>query len=466
MDFDLVVHGGEVVAGGEVVRADVGVSGGRIAAIAERLSGGARRVDASGRLVLPGGVETHCHVAQESSTGLMTADDYDTASASALVGGNTCIVPFAAQQRGETLAQVMETYMGRGAKSRLDWSFHLILSDPTEAVLAELPGVVARGITSFKVFLTYDRMKLDDAQFLAVLGAARAHGALAMVHAENDAMVKAAVARLLAEGKTAPKWHAPSRPAAAEAEAISRAIRLAEFAGAGLFIVHVSTPEGAALVARAGAEGRPVFGETCPQYLFLTAEDLDRPGMEGAKYVCAPPLRDRETQAVLWDHVRRGTFVCVSSDHAPYRFDETGKFANGRDAPFPKIANGMPGIGARLPLMFSEGVVGGRITLPQFAALTAGNACRVFGLERKGAVAVGKDADLAVWDPEETWTLTAESQRDAMDYSPFEGRRITGRPVTVIAGGRVALEGGEVLARPGDGRFVSRARFAGGGACG
>jgi dihydropyrimidinase len=459
--FDLVVHGGTVVAGEAVVRADIGVADGRIAALAERIAGGERRIDASGRLVLPGGIETHCHLAQESGAGVMTADDYDTGSAAALAGGHTCIVPFAAQRRGERLADVMATYRGRAASSRLDYSFHLILSDPSEAVVAELPEVVAGGVTSLKVFLTYQGVKVDDAQFLTVLQAAQAHGALTMVHAESDAMIRAAQAALLAEGKTEPKWHAPARPPAAEAEAIARAIRLAAFAGAPLFIVHVSTDEGAALVAAAASAGAEVWGETCTQYLVLTADDLDRPGMEGAKFVCAPPLRDRATQAVLWRHVAAGTFVCVTSDHAPYRFDETGKFHAGRDIPFTEIANGLPGIGLRLPILFSEGVAAGRIGLAEFARLTAGGPARLFGIERKGAIAPGLDADLAIWDPEAVREVPPGGWHDAMDYTPYEGMRVAGWPETVIARGRVAFESGRVGAQPGDGRFVPRAPFRG-----
>lgn len=456
--FDLVVHGGEIVTSEGRFTGDVAVKDGRIAAIAERISGGARRIDAAGRLVLPGGIETHAHVAQESSSGIMGADGYESASISAAFGGNTCIVPFAAQHRGQSIDEVLRIYGERAAGSLLDYSWHLIVTDPSpEALSDQLPRAFAAGVTSFKVFMTYDLMNLGDAGMLDILSVAKAHGAMTMVHAENDAMVKWMNARLAAGGHAAPRYHAVSRPEIAEAEAIHRAVSLARLVDAPLFIVHVSTAAGAKIVAEAQAEGAAIWAETCPQYLAFTAADLDRPGMEGAKYVCSPPVRSVETQSALWDAIRRGVFTAISSDHAPYRFDETGKFLHGRDIPYPKIANGMPGIGARLPWLFTEGVVAGRITLEEFVKLTAVNSARLFGLTRKGRIAPGMDADLAVWDPEASWILTHASQHDAMDYTPFEGMRMQGRPETVIARGDVVVAEGALQAAPGRGRFVPRA---------
>lgn len=461
MEFDCVIHCGTVVTPSETWMGDIGIHDGRIAALAERIPGGARRIDAGGRIVMPGGIEAHCHIAQESSAGLMGADDYFTGSVSAAFGGNTSFIPFAAQHRGQSVDAVLATYDSRAApNSVLDWSYHLIVSDPTEAVLTEeLPRAFARGVTSFKVFMTYDLMNLGDGGMLRVLEVARAHGALVMVHAENNEMVRWMNARLAAQGLTAPRYHAVSRPELAEAEAINRAIMLARLVGAGLFVVHVSTAEGAALIARAKAEGHDIHAETCPQYLALTRDDLDRPGMEGAKFICSPPLRDAATQGVLWDHVRRGTFASVSSDHAPYRFDATGKFVNGADAPYPRIANGMPGIAARLPYLFSEGVVAGRLSLQQFAALSSANAARVFGMTTKGALLPGRDADLVLWDPEARRRVTLADQHDAMDYTPFEGLELTGVPRLVMGRGAVLVEDGVLKAERGQGRFVPRAPY-------
>jgi dihydropyrimidinase len=263
--------------------------------------------------------------------------------------------------------------------------------------------------------------------------------------------------RLGDAGLTAPRYHAISRPALAEEEAINRAVSLAKLVDAPLFVVHVSTPGGAAIVQRERLAGARLFAETCPHYLAFTRNDLDRPGMEGAKYVCSPPLRDRAAQDALWDHVRMGTFDCISSDHAPYRYDETGKFLNGAAPPYSKIANGMPGLAARLPFLFSEGVMTGRMSPSRFAALGASNAARVFGLTRKGRIAPGMDADLAIWNPQATRVMRAADQGDAMDYTPFEGREITGWPEIVIARGDVIVAGGAVTAPPGRGRFVARA---------
>jgi dihydropyrimidinase len=457
--MELVIRGGTVATASDTFRADVGIRDGRIVALGEDLTA-PDMIDATGRLVLPGGIEAHCHIAQESATGGMTADDYRSGSISAAFGGNSCFVPFAAQHRGMGVTETLDLYDSRATgASVIDYGYHLIVADPTEVALRdELPAAFARGVTSFKVFMTYDLMKIDDGQFLDILSVARRHGALTMVHAENSGIIKWVSDRLVAGGHTAPRYHAISHPAAAEVEAINRAVALARFVDAALLIVHVSTPEGAAIVAKARLEGAKIFGETCPQYLFLTRDDLDRPGMEGAKFMCSPPLRDAETQAALWRHVQAGTFSVVSSDHAPYRYDKTGKLANGPQASFKQIANGMPGIAARLPLLFSEGVNGGRITLNQFVALSATNAAKLYGMHpAKGTIAIGSDADIAIWDPAETRNVTVADQHDAMDYSPFEGRQVTGWPVTVLSRGQRVIDGGALVAAPGRGRFVKRA---------
>lgn len=458
MQFDTVIHDGTLVTASETASADIGIRDGRIVAIAEHLAGGDQRIDAGGRLVMPGGIEGHAHIAQESSSGVMGADDYYSGSVSAAFGGNSSFIPFAAQHRGQSVDDVITTYDARAARSVLDYSYHLIISDPTPAVLEDqLPRAFARGITSFKVFMTYDLMNIGDGGMLDILTVARNHGAVTMVHAENNDMVKWMNKRLADKGLTAPKYHAISRPELAEEEAINRAIALAKLVDAPLFIVHVSTAGGAAIVQREILAGTRLFAETCPQYLALTRDDLDRPGMEGAKYICSPPLRDRATQDALWGHVRSGTFSSVSSDHAPYRYDETGKFLNGADAPYPKISNGMPGIGARLPYLFSEGVVKGRISLHQFVQLSSTNAARVFGMSKKGGIAPGMDADIAIWDPETTRTITLADQHDNMDYSPFEGMELTGVPETVLNRGAMITHKGELIAREGQGRFVARA---------
>lgn len=458
MDFDTVIHDGTVATAADTFKADIGISNGRITAIAERIDGGAKRIDAGGRLVLPGGIEAHAHIAQESSSGVMSADDYLSGSISAAFGGNSSFIPFAAQHRGQSIDDVISTYDARGARSVIDYSYHLIISDPTPEVLYEqLPRAFARGITSFKVFMTYDLMNIGDGGMLDILTVAREHGAITMVHAENNDMVKWMNKRLADAGLTAPKYHAISRPELAEEEAINRAVSLAKLVDAPLFVVHVSTAGGAQIVQREIQAGTRLFAETCPQYLALTRNDLDRPGMEGAKFICSPPLRDTQTQEALWQHVRAGTFASVSSDHAPYRFDETGKFLNGADAPYPKISNGMPGIAARLPYLFSEGVVKGRISLQQFVGLSSTNAARTFGMTQKGSIAPGMDADIAIWDPETTRKITVADQQDNMDYTPFEGMELTGVPETVLNRGSLITHKGKLEGKEGQGNFIARA---------
>ena len=456
-ELDLAIRGGTVATAEATFRADIGIREGRVAAIADDLRA-PDEIDATGKLVLPGGIEAHCHIAQESGAGIMTADDYESGSISAAFGGNSAFVPFAAQQRGTGIREALDTYAARAeGRSVIDYSWHLIVADPTDEALAELPEAVARGVTSFKVFTTYHGVRIDDRQLLDILAVARAHGALTMVHAENDGMIEWMSARLLEGGHGAPRYHAPSHPALAEEEAIFRAIALARLVDAPLFIVHVSTPGGARILREAREAGAKVFGETCTQYLVLTRDDLDRPGMEGAKFICSPPLRDRETQAALWRHVKTGTFAVVTSDHAPYRFDETGKLKAGPEAHFRQIANGMPGIETRLPLLFSEGVVKGLITLSEFVAVSATNAARTYGMHpEKGTIAVGADADIAIWHPDETRTIRHADLHDAMDYTPYEGFEVTGWPVTVLSRGRRVVDHGTLVAQPGDGRFVAR----------
>jgi dihydropyrimidinase len=458
--FDLVVRGGTVATETGTACADVGVSDGVVAALGRRLGPGAREIDATGRLVLPGGIDAHCHVDQKSSSGLMTADDFFTAGASAACGGTTTIIPFAAQHRGQSLRAVVEAYHERaGSRAFVDYGFHLIVSDPTSVVLEdELPGLVADGCPSLKVYMTYDALKVTDRQMLAIFEAGRRAGAIVMVHAENSDAVAWTTERLLAQGLTEPRYHPASRPAAAEGEATNRAIALAELAGADVFIVHVSCREALAPIVAARARGARVWAETCPQYLVLTAADMDQPGFDMARFICSPPLRNREDHTVLWAALADGHLDLVASDHAPYRLrDPQGKMVHGAGAPFTKIPSGMPGLELRMPLLYSEGVRSGRITLSQFVALTATNPARIYGFyPRKGTIAPGSDADLAIWEADLARVVAQADLHDAMDDSPFEGRTVTGWPVTTIARGEVLWHEGQVAGQPGRGRFVAR----------
>lgn len=457
--LDLKISGGTVANADETFTADIGVRDGRIVAIGKELGEASRDIDARGKYVLPGGIEAHCHIEQESSGGIMTSDDYWSGSVSAAFGGNTCFVPFAAQHRGQKLKDVLELYHGRAApKSVIDYSFHLIISDPTPDVLQrELPKAIEDGISSFKVYMTYDKLIVNDEQMLEIFATAKRHGALTMIHAENNAMIKWMSNRLVDGGHDRPKHHALSHPRSAESEAINRAIALAGFVDTPILIVHVSTEAGARIIAKARYDGQKVFGETCPQYMFLNAEQMDLPGMDGAQLCCSPPLRDRASQEEIWRCLQNGTFQVYSSDHAPYRYDDTGKLHAGPNPPFTKIANGLPGIEMRLPLLFSEGFMQGRITLNHFVALAAANVSRIYGLDhRKGSITEGKDADIAIWDPKETRTVRAADLHDNMEYTPYEGMRVTGWPTTVIGRGKVLVENNELQVERGNGDFVPR----------
>ncbi|MGQ0662394.1 MAG: dihydropyrimidinase [Pseudomonadota bacterium] len=458
-DFDLVVKGGVVATAADAVKADIGIKDGRIAALAERLAGGARTIDATGRLVLPGGVDGHCHFDQPMRDGSVMADDFTSGSRAAACGGTTTIIPFACQVKGKSLREAVKDYHARAAgKSLIDYAFHLIVSDPSQQVLGqELPALIKDGYTSFKIYMTYDELKLDDRQILDVLAVARAEGAMVMMHAENSDCIAWLTQRLELAGRTAPKYHAASRPMAVEREATHRAIALAELLDVPILIVHVSGREAVEQIRWAQARGLRIYAETCPQYLFLSEDDLGKDGMEGAKCICSPPPRDKANQEAIWDGLTGGVFQIFSSDHAPFRFrDPKGKLRAGAKAPFRQVPNGIPGVETRLPLLFSEGVGKQRLTLEHFVALTATTPAKMYGLHpRKGTIAIGADADLAIWDPERKVKIANRNLHHNVDYTPYEGMTVTGWPVTTLSRGEVVWQDGEVKGTPGHGRFLS-----------
>ena len=458
-EFDLTIRNGRISTASDTYHADIGVRDGVIVAIGSGLAPGTRDIDAAGRWVLPGGIDSHCHVEQLSGMGMMCADDFYSATVSAAFGGTTTIIPFAAQHRGDLLPEVVADYSKRAAeKAVIDYGFHLIVSDPTEQALKhDLPALIKSGITSFKVFMTYERMKLDDFQLLDVLDVADREGALVMVHAENNDMIRWVARRLVERGMTAPRYHAVAHTPLAESEATNRAVALARMMDVPLMIVHVAGLEAVRVVHSSQALGLPIHAESCPQYLFLTAEDLDLPGLEGAKFCCSPPPRDPESQAAVWQGLLDGTLQMFSSDHAPYRFDESGKLPKGEATTFKDMANGLPGLEVRMPLLFSEGVMTGRMTIERFVALTATNHARTYGLHpRKGMIAVGADADIGIWNPERRVTLSTAMLHDNVGYTPYEGRVVQGWPEIVVSRGRVVVENGVLDAERGSGRFLVR----------
>src|SRR5437763_2563479 len=456
-DYDLVIRNGTVATAADTTVCDVGIKDGIVATLGKGLAAGAIEIEAGGRFVLPGGIDSHCHIEQRSSAGVVCADDFYSATVAAAFGGTTTVIPFAAQHRGQSLRRVVEEYHeAAGPKALIDYAFHLIISDPTEQVLGqELPALIRDGYTSFKVYMTYDLLQLDDGQMLDILAVARREGALVMVHAENHDMIKWLTARLLDRGLAAPRYHAVSHARLAEGEATNRAVTLSQLLDVPILLVHVSAAEAIEVIRSAQTKGLKIYGETCPQYLFLTADDIAKPGVEGAKFCCSPPPRDHAAQQAVWTGLRNGTFQVFSSDHAPYRFDASGKLPKGDKTTFKEIANGVPGIELRLPLLFSEGVGKGRLDLNAFVALTSTNHAKLYGLyPKKGTIAVGSDADIAVWDAEREVTISYGMLHDNVGYTPYEGRHIHGWPVTVLSRGRVVVDDGKLAAERGSGRFL------------
>jgi dihydropyrimidinase len=461
-DFDLVIANGTVATASDTFKADVGIRDGRIVALAAGLAGGSQTIDATDRLVLPGGIDSHIHVSQPSGPGIVMADDFESATRSAAFGGNTLVMPFCLQQKGESLRQALKDYHAKAdGKCYVDVSFHLIISDPLPSVLGqELPALVDDGYTSFKVFMTYQDLALTDIELLEVFSTARETGALVMVHAENYDAIRFLTDRLERAGKTAPRYHATSRPIPVEREATYRAISLAELIDVPIMVVHVSNGEAMEEIRRAQSRGLKVYGETCPQYLVLTEKDLEGLNMEGAKHVCSPPPRDLASQEACWRGLQSGIFQIFSSDHCPFRYDDpAGKLAPKGRTSFRWVPNGIPGVETRLPILFSEGVVKRRITLNHFVAVTATNHAKMYGLHpRKGTIAIGSDADIAIWDPTRKSTIAAANLHHGADYTPYEGFEVTGWPVTTIVRGKVVVDGGELVGSLQHGGHVTRAR--------
>lgn len=456
--FDTVIRNGTLATASDVFSADLGISDGRISAIGTNLGAGKTEIDAKGRLVLPGGVDGHCHFDQPTSDGTIMADDFYTGSRSAAWGGTTTVIPFAIQFKGQSLRDAVADYHRRAnGKSFIDYAFHLIVSDPTEQLIGQdLPALIRDGYTSFKIYMTYDDMKLNDRQVLDLLTVARRDGAMAMIHAENADFISWLTDKLLAEGHTEPRYHADSRPMAVEREATHRAITMAELADVPILIVHVSGREAVEQIHWAQGRGMKIYAETCPQYMVLTEHDLHGHGFEGAKCICSPPPRDKANQAAIWDGLAGGVFQIVSSDHAPFRYaDPKGKMIRGDKTPFNWVPNGIPGVETRLPILFSEGVKKGRISLQRFVELSATNPAKMYGLyPRKGTLAIGADADIVIYDPDRKVSITNSLLHHNVDYTPYEGLEVTGWPETVLSRGEILVQKGEFMAKEGRGQFL------------
>jgi dihydropyrimidinase len=461
-EYELIIRGGDVATAADTFRADVGVRGGKIVAIADKLTDGARVIDASGLLVMPGGIDSHVHLAQPSGGGVKMADGFETGTRSAIAGGNTTVLPFALQPRGASLrASVTDYHKEADGNAYCDYGFHLIVTDPTPSALGqELPSLVADGYSSFKVFMTYDDLVLNDRQLLEVFDCARGCGALVMVHCEGYDAIKFMTQRLEAAGKIAPYYHAVSRPEAVEREATHRAISHGELLDTPIMIVHVSGREAMEQIRWAQRRGLKVYGETCTQYISLTADDLKGLNMDesGGKYVCSPPPRDRASWDAIWEGIRGGVFQTFSSDHCPFLYESAqGKLNPKARTSFKWVPNGIPGVESRMPILYSKGVVEGRITVNEFVALTSTNHAKMYGLyPRKGAIGVGFDADIVLWDPNKRETIRQEIMHHGADYTPYEGLAVTGWPVMTLLRGEVVAEDGRIVGAKGGGRFLKR----------
>src|SRR5215469_15100780 len=457
MRFDTVIRNGTLVTATDTYASDIGVENGRITAIAQSLpvDGASKLVDATGMLVMPGGIDVHTHLDMPFG-GTTSADDFESGTIAAAYGGTTTLIDFAIQQKGQSLRQAFETWMKKAdRKAAIDYAFHCIITDLGNAQLEEMGALIGEGVSSFKLFMAYPGvLMVDDATIFRAMSQAAKYGALICMHAENGGAIDVIVRRALQEGKRAPKYHALTRPTTAEGEATNRAIALAEMAGSPVYIVHLSCNDALEKVREARDRGLPAYAETCPQYLYLSLENMEAPGFEGAKYVFTPPLREKWHQEKLWAGLAADQLQVVSTDHCPFCYKEQKEL--GKDD-FTRIPNGGPGIEHRLSLVYSGGVHGKHFSPNRFVQLVSTAPAKLFGLyPRKGTIAVGSDADLVLFDPKHEEVISAKTHHMRVDYSMFEGIKIKGVPKTVLSRGKSVIEGNKFVGRPGAGQFIRR----------
>jgi dihydropyrimidinase len=458
----LLIHGGTLVTARDTWSADILVEDDRIREIAPSipLTTADRAINADGMLVMPGGIDVHTHLDMPFG-GTTSSDDFETGTRAAAYGGTTTIVDFAIQARGTKMRDALDTWWRKAdGKACIDYGLHMIVTDLAEAGLEDMDSMVREGVASFKLFMAYPNvLMVDDATIFRAMRQTAKNGALVCMHAENGGVIDIIVQRALAEGRTAPIYHALTRPVLAEAEAVHRSIALAEMAGAPVYIVHLSSEDALNQVREARDRGLPAFAETCPQYLLLSIEELERPGFEGAKYVFTPPLREKHHPPKLWNGLKHDHLQVVSTDHCPFCFKEQKQL--GKDD-FTKIPNGGPGIENRLQLMYHHGVSSGKIPLNRFVELVSTTPARLFGMyPRKGTLAAGSDADIVVWDPEAEHTISAATHHMRVDYSMFEGFSVRGNARQVISRGDLIVDNGKFLGRAGRGQYLKRAAKGG-----
>jgi dihydropyrimidinase len=450
-----LIRNGRVVTAVDDYKADILIDGETVSTIGARLDMEADRViDASGKLVIPGGIDPHTHM-ELPFGGTESSDDFRTGTIAAAHGGTTTIIDFAVQYKGQSLVEGLDNWHRKAeGKCAIDYGFHLITTELEDNQIEEMHALIDEGVTSFKMFMAYPGVFLvDDATIFRAMSAAGERGGLICMHAENGIVINEIIKRALAQGRTAPKYHALTRPTRAEAEGVHRAIAIAEMAESPVYIVHLSCADALNQVREARDRGLPAFAETCPQYLFLSIDNYGD-DFEGAKYVMTPPLREKANQAELWKGLKTDDLQVISTDHCPFCMKEQKEL--GRDD-FSKIPNGAPGVEHRMSLIYDGGVVGNKVSLNRFVELTSTAAAKMFGLfPRKGTIAVGSDADIVVFDPEREQIISAATHHMNVDYSAYEGRRLQGAVETVLSRGRVCIENGEFKGKAGDGQFLKR----------
>ena len=457
----VLIKNGRVVTAVDDYLADVLIEDEKVAVIGRQLDMEAdRTIDASGKLVIPGGIDPHTHM-ELPFGGTFASDDFQTGTIAAAHGGTTTIIDFAVQYHGESLIQAVDNWHKKAeGKTAIDYGFHLITTDLPDERVPEMRQLINEGVMSFKLFMAYPGVFLvDDATIYRAMKNAGEAGGLICMHAENGIVINEIIKHALAEGKTAPKYHALTRPTKAEAEGVHRAIAIAEMAEAPVYIVHLSCADALEEVREARDKGLATYAETCPQYLFLDYSLYEREGFEGAKWVMTPPLREKWNQDKLWQGLQGNDLQVVSTDHCPFCFKEQKELGRGD---FTKIPNGGPGVEHRMSLVYNGGVAGGRISLNRFVELTSTSAAKLFGLfPRKGTIAVGSDADIVIFDPNEEMTISAATHHMNVDYSAYEGTKVRGATKTVLSRGKVVIDDGKYVGKPGDGQFLRRSTFSG-----
>jgi dihydropyrimidinase len=457
-----LIRNGTVVTATETRAADILIDGEKIKSIEPSIpiDAAAHVIDATGMLLMPGGIDVHTHLDMPFG-GTTSSDDFETGTKAAAFGGTTTLIDFAIQPKGTRMRDALDTWWGKAEqRASIDYGLHMIVTDLGEAGLEDMDDMVREGVASFKLFMAYPGvLMVDDATIFQALGRTAKNGALICLHAENGGIIDVMVKRAIAEGKTAPIYHALTRPVAAEAEAVHRAIAMSEISGAPVYIVHLSSEEALNEVREARDRGVKIFAETCPQYLLLSIEDLARPNFEGAKYVFTPPLREKQNQPKLWEGLKHDHLQVVSTDHCPFCFEDQKIL--GKDD-FTKIPNGGPGVENRLQLLYHHGVNAGQLSVNRFVELVSTTPARLFGLyPRKGELAPGSDADIVIWDPNAQIEISAKTHHMRVDYSMFEGFRVKGNARTVLSRGEVIVDKGAFLGRTGRGTFLKRAARGG-----